>query len=327
MSAEQWSTDRWVLEVNAGLDGLRELDPNTPTRLVYGGDLRGRLSFGLIAKRAPDLPALSSAVEVVRVRREHDQSWLLLFTLVDRTFSHVFLELCGQIYEQVRSEPTEDAGLVRALASIEEWRSLLKDDKPKLSIEEIRGLYAELAFAFDRLCPRVGARSVMGAWQGPYGADQDFEFPQGRYEVKSKRTTARAIQISSEYQLSGADIVLVVVEVLDSTVPFEGATSLSSKVREIRSIVENDDPAGLEGLDQALEELGLELSDSAYEEVYLYCRSFDFFSVAESFPRITSETTPQGITNVRYKLNLDELAPYQIDERAALLPLLKSEDE
>ncbi len=326
MSAVPWSTDRWVSEVDGGLVGLRELDPDIPTRLVYGGDLRGRLSFGLIAGRIPDLPAMSSAVEVSRVRREHDQSWLLLFTLADWTFSHVFVQLCGQIYARVRPEPTEDAGLARALASIEEWRLLLKNDLQKLSIERIRGLYAELSFAFDQLGPRVGVRSLIDAWHGPYGADQDFEFPQGRYEVKSKRTTARAVDISSEYQLTGADIVLVLVEVLDSSVPFDGAMSLSSKVRAIRSILETADPGSLESLDQALEELGLEPNDPNYEDVYLHCRSFSFFAVSESFPRITSDTTPPGVTSVRYKLGLDELAPYQIDEEAAFMPLLKSED-
>ncbi|WP_159802744.1 PD-(D/E)XK motif protein [Arthrobacter zhaoguopingii] len=320
MGTTPWTVDRWLSEVRAGLTGLRELDPEIPTRLVYGGDLRGRLSFGLISRRSPDLPPLSSAVEVSRVRREHDQSWLLLFTLDDQALADVFAQLCGQIYAKVSGESTADAGLARALASIEEWRLLLKSDQRKLSIEKIRGLYAELTFAFDLLAPRAGVKSVVEAWQGPYGGDQDFGFPQGRYEVKSKRATSRAVEIASEYQLAGDDIVLAIGEVVDSTIPFEGALTLGAKLRAIRSLATLAG-ASLEAFEDALGELRIDPDDACHDDVYLLCKSFDYYLVTDSFPRITSSELPGGVTNVRYKLDIDGLTPYRIDEEAAFAAL------
>lgn len=322
MIAVGWSVNRWLAEVTGGLSALRELDSEIPTRLVYGANANGRLSFGIITKQIPEIPAMSSAVVVTRVKRDHDQSWLLLFTLDDQFCRDVFVRLCEQIYLAVRQECTEEAGLGRMLATIEEWRSLLKIDTRILSIEKIRGLFAELHFTFEVLTPRIGVAPALDAWQGPYGGDQDFVFPAARYELKSRRTMSRAVEISSEYQLAGEDIVLVVVEVTDASVQFEGAMTLGEKLQAVRSMEMLTGPA-LENFEQALEELRVDPQDARYDDRYLRCGTVDYYRVSGNFPRITGDQIHEDIGGVRYKIDLDSLEQYGIDEREALLSLEK----
>lgn len=318
MSNEPWSGDRWVREVDSGLTALRELDASLATRLVYGADELGRLCFGLITHRPPGRPELSEAVTVARALREADGTWILLLTLEDAVFSEVFVQLCAHVYKKVATAHTETAGLTAAMACFNEWRELFQSKRSKrLSMEQCRGLFAELSFGFTVAARRVGASRALECWEGPFGADQDFVFLDAQFEVKSRHANSRAVQISSEYQLEGENVVLVVVEVVDSSHALPGFISLAEIAREVRSMV-SDDSEALRNLDLAFEELRFDSGDDFYEEIYFVCRSYDYFSVEPGFPRITPTMLTPGVTRVSYKIELDGLPKYSITEESAL---------
>lgn len=318
MTADSWTPERWQAEVSRGLVNLRELDPTLATRMVYGADEVGRLSFGLITRQPPGLPQLSDAVSLVRAEREHDGTWILLITLEDAKFSEVFMQLCGHVQEKVAEALTESAGLSTAMACFAEWRQLFQASKKRvLSMEECRGLFAELEFGFDVLGPIVGSSVVVEGWQGPYGSDQDFQFVDVHYEVKSRHASTRALRIASEYQLDGDNIVLVTVEVADSAKPFAGFTSLADKVVLARDSVALDD-GDLEAFDSALDELGFDPNDEVYGRMYFSSRSYDYFIVSDDFPRVTPRDLATGVAGVKYRLELTALDQFAIDADMAL---------
>lgn len=326
MTSRHWHTDTWLLEVNNGLRALRELDPAIATRMVYGADAQGKLSFGLITFRPPGLPQLSEAVSVMRSQREHDDKWILLLTLEDKEFSEVFIQLCSHVYTKVSATKNEPAGITAAMSCFEEWRQLfLGRQRRQLTVEECRGLFAELDFGFHQATKRIEPGFVVECWQGPFGGDQDFQFPNVHYEIKSRHPSSHALQISSEYQLYGDKIVLVALEVIDSTKPLPGSLSLPQLTELIRQTLGADKTA-LANFDTAIDELGFDPNDDCYAERFFRIDGIDFFSVREGFPRITAKDLPIGVAGVRYKLELDALTEFILDAETALNQAANNED-
>lgn len=318
MTVASWSLERWHAEVQAGLVTLRELDPTLTTRLVYGADEVGRLCFGLITRQPPGLPQLSDAVTIVRGEREHDGTWILLLTLEDAKFSEVFMQLCGYVHEKVSEATTEASGIATAMECFAEWRQLFQASKRRvLSMEECRGLFAELDFGFNVLGQRVGSSAAVEGWQGPYGSDQDFQFPDVHFEIKSRHASTHALRISSEYQLDGDNIVLVVVEVADSAMSLPGFTSLPDKVTSIRESLAIGS-SDLEAFDSALHELGFDPNEEFYNHAYFSRRNVDYYAVSEEFPRIRPRDLAAGVAGVKYRLELAALDQFAIEADTAL---------
>ncbi|MCC3282072.1 PD-(D/E)XK motif protein [Arthrobacter caoxuetaonis] len=315
---EPWSAARWVTQVERGLSGLRELDASCPTRLVYGGDPLGRLTFGFITTFKPDLPQLSEAVSVERAKRTHDSSWILILRLENAEFSDVFTSLCEDIYHEARRVDDEISGLDAAYGVLDKWRKLF-DVKTarRLSVERCRGLFAELAFGFDILAPRYGFDAVIEGWQGPFGADQDYEIGSRIFEVKSKHPSTHSLQIASEYQLNGTGIVLVTVDVEDSKIERSDLVSLTAFVAQIRDGAStNADSINL--FDSCLAELGFDLEDDYYDSIYFKASGIGYHSVEEGFPRLLPSTLPVGVSSVSYRVEIDKISDFLIDQRSAL---------
>lgn len=318
MTVESWTPERWQAEVRGGLVSLRELDPTIATRLVYGADEIGRLCFGLITRQPPGLPQLSDAVTIVRGEREHDGTWILLLTLKDTKFSEVFMQLCGYVHEKVSEASTEASGISTAMECFAEWRQLFQASKRRvLSMEECRGMFAELDFGFNVLGQRLGSSAAIEGWQGPYGSDQDFQFPDVHFEIKSRHSSTHALRISSEYQLDGDNIVLVVVELADSTKSLPGFTSLADKVTSVRDSLAIGS-SDLEAFDSALHELGFDPNEEFYSGVYFSSRSVDYYTVSEDFPRIRPRNLATGVAGVKYRLDLAALDQFAIDADTAI---------
>lgn len=323
MTALGWTPERWQAEVREGLVSLRELDPNSSIRLVYGADEVGRLSFGLITRRPPGLPQLSEAVTIVRAEREHDGTWILLLTLNDSKFSDVFVQLCGHVQAKVSKSKTEAAGISTAMECFMEWRQLFQSSKKHiLSMQERRGLFAELDFAFNVLGRRVGPAAVVEGWQGPYGSDQDFQFVDAHYEIKSRYSTTHALQIASEHQLEGDNITLVCVEVASSSNELPGFKTLPEYASWARDSL-TQDGGDLEVFDSALEQIGFNPNDETYSEDYFQAQSYTYFDVSGNFPRITSRDIAIGLSSVKYRIDLTSIDEFIIDEETAL-SLMKS---
>ena len=298
---------------------LRELDESLPTRLVYGADALGRLSFGFITKKPFELPHLSNAVVVERAPRDYDTMWISLLRLSEPRFTDVFIELCESVYKQTRSSDSEDAGLAAATQLLKDWQHLFAvPHSNRLSIEQCRGLFAELVFGFRHVAPLIGDASVVEGWQGPFGSDQDFEFDNVHYEIKSIHTAAHSLQISSEYQLHGDKIVLVTVEVTDSRLGLPGYVSLANLIENIRGgLAANHDI--LELFDAGISHLGMDLNDDYYGQVMFKASdTLTYYQVSDAFPRLTPTGLPMGVSGTKYRINLTDIASYAMDAKSAL---------
>src|SRR3546814_19068659 len=88
------------------------------------------------------------------------------------------------------------------LAHSRRWKTFLSGRSQHLSIEEVRGLFAEIVFLTELIDRQMSSSDAVEAWLGPERSHQDFIFGNTAVEVKSLSGAERSsVRISSEDQL------------------------------------------------------------------------------------------------------------------------------
>jgi hypothetical protein len=190
------------------------------------------------------------------------------------------------------------------LQRIDRWRKFFSGEAKGLRPEARAGLYGELYVLLHILGPIAGLQDAVNAWVGPERAAQDYHFPDVAIEVKATRgTPPGTARITNVAQLHGGGLhsLLLLVTYLDSHGSDGG--SLPGLVAEARAALKGD------WASQQRFELLLELEGycdahaPAYVELYTV-RHLSLYKVVDGFPRLTPETVPPGIEDVRYSLSL-----------------------
>jgi len=93
------------------------------------------------------------------------------------------------------------------LAAIEEYRTLLKGLRPRLTDEELKGLWGELLFLREmvfRCRSQEECERCLDSWKSSSGAKRDFRMPDTGlvFEVKTTEKNSRTHEISSADQLT-----------------------------------------------------------------------------------------------------------------------------
>lgn len=202
---------RWRSIIANGGPGKTEVDAEHPLRFIIGVDDRGQPMIFVIVTDRPPVPDLSGVISAERRQRGSDGRWTLALTLTDNRFLEAYLRLVSDLVVRTAHARSEAEGVATMSRIIGEWKRLLaRGPRPLLSESALRGLVAELWFGFNVLSEEVSAAEVAQAWQGPFGAHQDYIFSQGpRYEVKSRRPDAQTVRISSPEQFDAPDVSLV----------------------------------------------------------------------------------------------------------------------
>jgi len=304
-----WTSAAWDRQRLTFQAGAWEVDPLSPLRLFYGLESSGHLTFGYVAEEKPQTLPLSSVIRVDRRQRDIDGKWTVVLTLLSPESEVVFRRLAEHIYSRVTDTTSESEGVIAFVESVAEWKRLFSSPH-RLSLSQLRGLFAELWVGFTTCRDLLDDDLIPGAWNGPFMSDQDYQFPTFYLEVKSSHRTSRAIQISSEYQLDGNNIYVAVATVQDEVGPFEGSLTLVEIISMIRRRYATR-PQLAEIFEDALMELELDLSDPFYEDVHMICERVRFYEVNEKFPRIIPSMLRPGIGGVTYKIQLAEINDFE----------------
>jgi hypothetical protein len=182
-----------------------------------------------------------------------------------------------------------------------------------LSEEQIKGLIGELLFIRNHLVPAFGYADAVNFWVGPEDAPQDFNINDAAVEVKCQAgTTQPYIKISSVDQLSPQlpHMFLYVVTLGKTTQDHQDAINLPTLVKLIRNELELTSPQQAERFVDLLFGLGYVDSGKYREFNYIFTEEI-MFEVREGFPRIDAQSIHEGITRLRYNINLSECLPYE----------------
>ncbi len=302
-------------------DPWKRLGPNDARRVdssgrfdffwivLEGGTPGLMLRLPLIPEPAPRLPKLRSLVTAYTPAAG---GWAFVLGLKERSQVEIFETLCRDVVAAGEAGGNRADALTRAVQRTLRWHHLLRGGRPGgLSLEEQRGLVAELAFVRE-LATDLGSDTAIEAWTGPSGSAKDFELIGSCVEVKAHRVAARPyVTISSENQLAdveGCRIYLRVVNVASAVIP--NGLSLHDHVRKTAELFEEAGDS-FEAWELALYSTGYD-PDNNYDDRRWQLETATNYKIVPDFPRI-SRPLPAGVENVRYALSLDACAPFELE--------------
>ena len=242
----------------------------------------------------------------------------LLLRLNEKENWPIFKLLCQEIVrvgEQLEKVSSLQPVLIR---TIERFSEFYKKRAGSFSEIQVRGLIGELLFLQKRVAPALGWSAALSSWLGPQGAPQDFSFPSGVVEIKTKSQTERdCVTISSLEQLSAAHGEgYLYVYTLRKCSDEESSDSISLHVliEEIRMSIRNAGmmPDVFNVLLSSVcstenEEENCEWYNMRYvlEDEKCYC-----YTSSPSFPRITGDMVVNGVLSAEYQISLSACEPY-----------------
>jgi len=253
----------------------------------------------------------SKSMIVSRRRREKDKRWTLSFELLRNEQQGVFAILCCDVIEHSRSATNEEEALKLVINRYKQWSKLLELQRSGLMDEHRRkGLFGELLFLEKRITISDGSLSAIRGWVGADGADQDFMYSDGWFEVKSVGVSTTSVTISSLEQLDCPDAGELIIQRIDKVAPDKaGAFSLNGVVRRIN--------ATLIGDAEAIDLFRTKLSAYGYidlqeysEQKYFHART-ERYRVDESFPKLIAGNVQPQIVSAHYELSIPSLTQWK----------------
>ncbi len=303
--------ERWLALLARGEPESREVDAESPLRMLIGVSPVGRPYFAVITSHNPGVPDLPSAIEVTRRQRATDGHWTLTLELQVGSLTDAFISLVAELAKKSAAAANELTALRLFFQTLAEWRELLSARTERLSEKELRGLVAELWFGFESGAHHHSLSETTKAWVGPLGGAQDFAFlaPSPRYEVKSLRPTRTEVEISSADQLDGDDIRLVAVTLEEVGDSGQGVT-LPQLVKSIRSSLASGDDRP--EFTRRFSGLHVDLDDAWYAEHSYSVLRLQVFAVRDGFPSLRGSQLPPAITRTTYWLDVNHLAQFLV---------------
>lgn len=291
--------------------GFLQIDTQHPLEWHIGYQSISQRTLLLVSDTKFGIVESSKSMIVSRRRRESDNFWTLSFELLRNEQQDVFAILCCDIIEYSRSATNKTEALTLVISRYKQWSKLLETQRNGLMNEHIRkGLLGELLFLEQRIAT-VGANlSTIQGWSGADGADQDFMYSDGWFEIKSIGVSSTSVTISSLEQLDCIDEGELVIQQIDKVAPDkQGAFSLNDVVRRIGTML-IDDVEALDLFRTKLSAYGyIDLQE--YSEQKYFCSGTLQYVVDKDFPRLTRSNIPSQVSSLHYELDLSSLVNWQ----------------
>lgn len=291
--------------------GFLQIDTEHPLEWHIGYQSISQRTLLLVCDMEIGTIESSKSMIISRRRRESDNRWTLSFELLRNEQQGVFAILCCDVIEHSRPADTEAEALKLVISRCKQWSKLLETQRSGLMDgHRQKGLLGELLFLEQRITSADSILDAIQGWVGADGADQDFIYSDGWFEIKSAGASAVSVTISSLEQLDcGVKGELVIKRIDKAASEKSGAFSLNDVVRRISSILVGDAEA-LDLFRAKLSAYGyMDLQE--YSEQKYFCSSTQRYLVDESFPKLTKANVPAQVSALKYELDLPSLTGWR----------------
>ena len=228
----------------------------------------------------------------------------------------IFDNVMQSIYDNIIHNLNEDL-FSTVYTILDQWKNFfMRKRGGKLSLEEQMGLFGELSFfrvwlnKFPDALP-----TIIDYWKGPLMNRIDFVAAKTGIEIKTICPKIREdIRISSERQLELTPIInnlylyVLKVEISDT----EGE-SLFDILSDIINILRSRAPSSIVSLENLLLELRIIKED--YTENKFSILEDLAYKVDDTFPKITSNLLPKGISFVSYSVDLSHCESFKVNSQ------------
>ena len=235
----------------------------------------------------------------------------MVITLEKHVDQDIFAAMCQTLIAALRDITDSATGLSVALAHVKRWKAFMAGKRRGiLSPEEVRGLFGELTF-LGQVLKRINEQDALNSWGGPESVQQDFILGDMAVEVKTLSGRERnSIRISSEDQLYSTSSRLYlklfrISEISES----DRAVSLNDLVKRIAEGI--SDHSALELFYDKLAVSGyVELPE--YDSPEFVVSEERLYCVNNDFPRLIRSELPNGVSNVRYGIDLESIKTFLV---------------
>jgi len=298
---------------------VRQVAAKTVVPCFWGRDAGGACLFIVELQGDHTAQYRKNAVTVNGIDvdlRAGDQGQQHLVLALERQVDRDLFEgLCRTLASSLELATDSASALAVSLAHIRRWKTFLSGRSQHLSIDEVRGLFAEIVFLMALIDRQMLSSAAVEAWIGPERSHQDFIFGNTAVEVKSLSGAERSsVRISSEDQLESLnDALFLRVYRLSSLADAAGARSLNEIVTAVQARL--GEAEAVEAFDRKLVARGYApLPD--YDAPRFVVSDVRSYRVGDGFPRLMRSQLPIGIANVAYDIRLETIAPHECDEAA-----------
>ncbi|MBR6984337.1 MAG: PD-(D/E)XK motif protein [Ruminococcus sp.] len=281
----------------------RRIDSNHPLDFFVSYDENGNMQIVLLSDILPNIPASSKEIQV-RANERSDGKYAICFSLLNRSFSDLFVSLCWDLVKSTYNTKDYNAGVNAALGRFVKWQNLFDQEKRnELSTPQLKGLIGEL-YVLKNICiPKYTVSTSIESWMGPLFSDRDFSFDDMWYEVKAASLSVDHVKISSLDQLDTDNPgMLVICRIENASSSEQGGFSLNELVNDI--IVQIGDDQRIKAIFQ--KKLSLYGYDRENEQSYdtYIISDCEIYTVDDGFPRIRRSKLPSAIVNGTYDLSI-----------------------
>jgi hypothetical protein len=239
----------------------------------------------------------------------------------------VFVVFIARLCEIVEQCEGSKEAVGEALGQIELWRHFFAGAASQaLSENQQTGLYGELSM-FQRLV-RDGLEVAVAvkAWTGASKTNQDFEFSRVAIEVKSTASiNAKEVSITNIRQLDTTGLDFLYLTRFAFDVRRGNENTLLSIVTDLRDLVSAEAAHLKTVFEQKLLSAGYRDEHAGdYEDRSYTLRNLEFYQVRDDFPRLEENGLPDGVSEVKYHVNLHGCGQYVEDAGIAIEKVIKA---
>lgn len=233
------------------------------------------------------------------------------------TYREVFEVFCADILEHWIRHAAVAASLGALTQRLACWKKFFQRG-PQFGLirEDYIGLYGELSFIEEALKQAPTSHSIVNAWQGPLGTNQDFLF--GHLAVEIKTITGNEIdkvRITNARQLDSSGLEKLFLARFAFDFRQGSGRSLPQLIASLKSTLATISLDSLSVFNDRLLEAGVvEAIPNDFDGWGFTLRHFCAYNIAEGFPRLLESALPFGVSEVSYILNLSSAAKFILPE-------------
>lgn len=221
-------------------------------------------------------------------------------------FTIVAEDIVNELYKQRHS--SEYVNILKS--RIEKWREFFRNaSKKQLAEKAVIGLIGELTFLKELMA--AGIRTAVEMWNGPIRASQDFQGDYTAAEIKTASANRIShVHISSEMQLDREDrdaLFLVVYRIERNDA---AGTKLPILIKEISDLLGDCQKARFWA---NLTCLGYFQEDEKFYSKGYSVKERVVYKIEEGFPCILRKDLPPEVSDVKYKLSLQNCSGFIAD--------------
>jgi hypothetical protein len=243
----------------------------------------------------------------------------LSLTSANEGANQVFLRMVEHILEATKGAASKGQAISLIAESVSEFRNFSSKRRDRLTMEEMRGLYAELEVLNFIASSSQFGEHALESWKGPFAEEgiglHDFVFPGGKaIEVKSSQHPSVTIRVASPDQLrpTSSELRLVVVPLETVRASSPAGRTIGQQVNLCTELLSKSGAEVRTQFMDAIEHLSTEILDSYYDQWKFIASDWKCYEVVEGFPVLPANGIPAGIESIKYSLRLDAIDPFAL---------------